>query len=510
MSASIIESLVISGSRKSDGSANASGKVWAYLPGTSTTAQLYSDVDGTLVLTQPLVLDAGGRVPRATAPDGVFTAIPIRLYIEDSDGVVVSDSEFTPATASTVSIDNEAMSGATMDDVLTAALASFGGTDWKYKESGGAIERLVKSKFSEIHISVKDFGAVGDGVTIDTTAIQAAINRVIALGGGTVYLPPGTYKIDQALTMTSATGMNIVGAGMGASSILSTHATANVFTVTSCASTAFQGFNVKNSGSSTGAGFALSASNRTRFVDVGVDGLVSTNGTYRYGVTLANLTQTTFQDCRITTVNGDAASRGVLLTAASQTLFLGGFYNGHSGYNWELTGACGSLTAIGVTHNGSSVSFPAGFTLGTGRRFVFIGGSGLFFTIASATLPQITQFNASDALSGSATSSAVGAAQTPVLYNGTEVILAATSGGAGTVTVNAPAILPGTLSDDTNLYWDFVFVNASGGAVTWSLNAIYVVNAAIPTTAAHTISVRFRWDRATSKLREVSRADTVT
>jgi hypothetical protein len=76
--------------------------------------------------------------------------------------------------------------------------------------------------------------------------------------------------------------------------------------------------------------------------------------------------------------------------------------------------------------------------------------------------------------------------------------------------VNAPAILPGTLSDDTNLYWDFVFKNAAGGAVTWTLNAVYVVNAAIPTTDAHTISVRFRWDRTTSKLRECSRSDTVT
>jgi hypothetical protein len=42
-------------------------------------------------------------------------------------------------------------------------------------------------------ISVRDFGAAGDGVTPDTGAIQAAIDACTATGGGTVYLPPGNY-----------------------------------------------------------------------------------------------------------------------------------------------------------------------------------------------------------------------------------------------------------------------------------------------------------------------------
>lgn len=37
--------------------------------------------------------------------------------------------------------------------------------------------------------------AVGDGVTDDTAAIQGAINAAAALGGGLVYLPPGTYRL---------------------------------------------------------------------------------------------------------------------------------------------------------------------------------------------------------------------------------------------------------------------------------------------------------------------------
>jgi hypothetical protein len=45
------------------------------------------------------------------------------------------------------------------------------------------------------NVSVKDFGAVGDGVTDDTAAIQAAIDYLGARGGGTITIPQGTYAI---------------------------------------------------------------------------------------------------------------------------------------------------------------------------------------------------------------------------------------------------------------------------------------------------------------------------
>lgn len=63
--------------------------------------------------------------------------------------------------------------------------------------------------------TVAEFGAVGDGVTDDTTAILAAIAAAKAAGGGTVYLPPGAYKITATLDLADCTGVRLVGAGRG-------------------------------------------------------------------------------------------------------------------------------------------------------------------------------------------------------------------------------------------------------------------------------------------------------
>lgn len=45
-----------------------------------------------------------------------------------------------------------------------------------------------------VSFNVRDFGAKGDGTTIDTPSINRAIEAVAAQGGGTVYFPAGTYS----------------------------------------------------------------------------------------------------------------------------------------------------------------------------------------------------------------------------------------------------------------------------------------------------------------------------
>lgn len=54
---------------------------------------------------------------------------------------------------------------------------------------------LTISTFAQsgIFCNVKDYGAKGDGQTVDTKAIDAAIEAVSKSGGGTVFFPAGTY-----------------------------------------------------------------------------------------------------------------------------------------------------------------------------------------------------------------------------------------------------------------------------------------------------------------------------
>lgn len=61
--------------------------------------------------------------------------------------------------------------------------------------AAGTVARTVQSRLREA-ISVKDFGAVGNGVAVDTTAIYAA---VAAAAGKTLYFPKGTYLTDRII-----------------------------------------------------------------------------------------------------------------------------------------------------------------------------------------------------------------------------------------------------------------------------------------------------------------------
>ena len=81
-------------------------------------------------------------------------------------------------------------------------LADNDGSDWiGFTASGtGAVARSGQDKMRDI-VSVKDFGAVGDGVADDTAEIQAAITAAVAAKRD-VYFPYGIYKVNTTLTKT--------------------------------------------------------------------------------------------------------------------------------------------------------------------------------------------------------------------------------------------------------------------------------------------------------------------
>jgi hypothetical protein len=83
-----------------------------------------------------------------------------------------------------------------------------------------AVETSLGGSITAVY-NVKSYGAVGDGVTDDTTAIQAAITAAENAGGGTVYFPRGKYA---ASGLTAQGTLTFEGAG-GAAHVAGTHAT---------------------------------------------------------------------------------------------------------------------------------------------------------------------------------------------------------------------------------------------------------------------------------------------
>lgn len=54
----------------------------------------------------------------------------------------------------------------------------------------------------ELVLNVKDYGAVGNGTTDNTVAFQAALDALVAGGGGTLFVPPGRYVVCSGPTET--------------------------------------------------------------------------------------------------------------------------------------------------------------------------------------------------------------------------------------------------------------------------------------------------------------------
>src|SRR5207253_1256820 len=74
---------------------------------------------------------------------------------------------------------------------------------------------------------VMNFGAIGDGATDDTAAIQSAINAAATSatghGGGIVYFPPGNYKVSSTLQITTG-GIHLLGPGPSATQLIGANA----------------------------------------------------------------------------------------------------------------------------------------------------------------------------------------------------------------------------------------------------------------------------------------------
>lgn len=178
----------------------AGGLIYTYDAGTNTPRATYTTSAGTITHSNPIVLDSSGRVP--TGEIWLTDAISYKFVIQTSAAVLVGTYDNVQGAN-----DSSAASAAIYANFANTSDIAKGDALVGFKQSNtsgvltGAVGSTVHNKLQEI-VSFKDFGAVGNGVTNDYAAIQAAITALSA--GGTIDGQGLTYRVDSTITGLSS------------------------------------------------------------------------------------------------------------------------------------------------------------------------------------------------------------------------------------------------------------------------------------------------------------------
>jgi len=225
----------------------AGGKIYVYRAGTTTPATTYTNPLGSVSNTNPIIANSSGRLPNEIWLD---TAVSYKFVLQTTTGTLLGTYDNIPAApqppvvndaasvlyeqgytvnagAFTVGATYRITAVGTTDFTLIGALANVTGVHFTATGPGvgtgtAAFSRYVSARLQDI-VTVKDFGAVGDGVADDTVAIQAALNS----GAGAVYIPSGNYLVS-SLSAKS----NTIIYGNGNSSVLTATGTGNILVIT--------------------------------------------------------------------------------------------------------------------------------------------------------------------------------------------------------------------------------------------------------------------------------------
>lgn len=140
--------------------------------------------------TTAIAFASGSRVELRVTAQAVIDAIADRVSQKDQ----ASEISFVPY-ANISSTNVQAAIQEEVDDLAAGSGSSLIGF---VSAGGGASARTVQARLRQT-VSVKDFGAVGDGVTDDTAALQAAANYAATLTAPILVVDAGDYYISGAV-----------------------------------------------------------------------------------------------------------------------------------------------------------------------------------------------------------------------------------------------------------------------------------------------------------------------
>jgi len=171
------------------------GLLYTYTAGSTTPETTYADNGGATQNANPIVLDAAGRPPSEI---WLSANTSYKFVVKTSTGTLIRTYDDIPGANDVSYI---------LDELANTSNIAQGDALVGFKQANangaliGAVGKTVHDKLTEF-ISVKDFGATGDGVTDDTAAIQAALNNK-----GNIFIPTGVYKITSSLIFKDNTNV---------------------------------------------------------------------------------------------------------------------------------------------------------------------------------------------------------------------------------------------------------------------------------------------------------------
>ena len=197
----------------------AGGLIYTYAAGTTTALATYTTISGNIANSNPIVLDAAGRTPQEiwltvgfgykfvlkNASDsqiGSYDNIPSNApppFANDASSVAYEQGYQVTAGSFVVGKSYLITAVGNTNFVSIGAASSTVGVYFTATGAGSGtgtaqLSRTVQAKFRD-SISVKDFGATGDGTTDDTNAILAAI-AAMPSNGSNLLFPQGTYIVN--------------------------------------------------------------------------------------------------------------------------------------------------------------------------------------------------------------------------------------------------------------------------------------------------------------------------